>query len=210
MFCNEIQEDLYYPHTIIQDFLWDGLHYLSEPLFKYLPVTKLREKALKRTLELTRYNAEESRYITMASVEKTLNPSEMFADIVVEREESVLQTHLLSEILCILSRGGTLSGLSNRLNLFGSNWKTPNGKTVHGKIMTYETNRYGYRGICFIYGTFFSLGGLESAGLTYKNCEAIRKGVRFLLSTQNEEGGWDESYKSCPSEIYTPLAGNSD
>ncbi|PWA51081.1 squalene cyclase [Artemisia annua] len=52
---------------------------------------------------------------------QTLNPSEMFADIVVEREESVLQTHL-SEILCILSRGGTLSGLSDRLNLFGSNW----------------------------------------------------------------------------------------
>ncbi|KAI3824576.1 hypothetical protein L1987_06039 [Smallanthus sonchifolius] len=62
--------DLYYPHSIIQDLLWDGLHYLSEPLFKYWPFTKLRERALKRTIELTRYNAEESRYITMASIEK--------------------------------------------------------------------------------------------------------------------------------------------
>ncbi|MFS8016052.1 putative dammarenediol II synthase [Helianthus anomalus] len=64
------KEDLYYPHSIIQDLLWDGLHYLSEPLFKYWPFTKLREIALKRTIELTRYNAEESRYITMASIEK--------------------------------------------------------------------------------------------------------------------------------------------
>lgn len=68
--------------------------------------------------------------------------------------------------------------------------------------------RYGYWGICFIYGTFFSLGGLESAGKTYNDCEAVRKGAKFLLSIQNEEGGWGESYKSCPSEVYTPLDGN--
>lgn len=50
--------------------LWDGLHYFSEPLFKYWPFTKLRERSLKRAIELIRYYAEESRYITMANVEK--------------------------------------------------------------------------------------------------------------------------------------------
>ncbi|XP_076957095.1 dammarenediol II synthase-like [Bidens hawaiensis] len=64
------KEDLYNPRSIVQDLLWDGLHYMSEPLFKYWPFTKLRERALRRTIELMRYSAEESRYITMACVEK--------------------------------------------------------------------------------------------------------------------------------------------
>ena len=69
-------------------------------------------------------------------------------------------------------------------------------------------NRYGYWGICFLYGTFFTLAGLVSAGKTYDKSEAVRKAVNFFLSTQNEEGGWGESIKSCPSEVYTPLDGN--
>ncbi|PWA55417.1 squalene cyclase [Artemisia annua] len=67
---------------------------------------------------------------------------------------------------------------------------------------------YGYWGVCFIYGTFFALRGLSSTGKTYDNSEAVRKGVKFLLSIQNEEGGWGESLLSCPTEVYTPLDGN--
>lgn len=69
-------------------------------------------------------------------------------------------------------------------------------------------DRYGYWGICFLYGTFFTIGGLISAGKTYNNSESVRKAVNFFLSTQNEEGGWGESIQSCPSEVYTPLDGN--
>ncbi|KAL4562449.1 hypothetical protein LXL04_034654 [Taraxacum kok-saghyz] len=68
--------------------------------------------------------------------------------------------------------------------------------------------RYGYWGVCFIYGTFFALRALSTAGKTYKNNEAACKGVKFLLSIQNEEGGWGESLLSCPTEVYTPLDGN--
>ncbi|KAI3710000.1 hypothetical protein L2E82_39773 [Cichorium intybus] len=67
---NCCKEDLFYPHSTIQDLLWDGLQYISEPVFKYWPFNKIRERALKRTIELIRHSAEESRYITMASVEK--------------------------------------------------------------------------------------------------------------------------------------------
>ncbi|XP_076949716.1 dammarenediol II synthase-like [Bidens hawaiensis] len=355
---------------MVQDMLWDGLHYLSEPLFKYWPFTKLRERALKRTIELTRYNAEESRYITMASIEKgfqmmcwwaenpngeelkrhlarvpdylwlaedgmksqtfgsqlwitafatqaiiasnmpeeygdslkkahfylkesqirqnptgdfskmcrqfskgawtfsdqdhgwpvsdctgealkcllllsempegekfdkqrlydavdfllyvqsptnggfavweppipqpylqMLNPSEMFADIVVEREHVECTTSVMQALIAFkrLHPGYRENEIDNSVTkavcyLENTQWK--------------DGSWYGYWGICFIYGAFFSLGGLESAGKTYNNCEAVRKGVKFLLSTRNEEGGWGESYKSCPSEVYTPLAGN--
>uniref|UniRef100_A0A1J3DFQ2 Terpene cyclase/mutase family member n=1 Tax=Noccaea caerulescens TaxID=107243 RepID=A0A1J3DFQ2_NOCCA len=68
---------------------------------------------------------------------------------------------------------------------------------------------YGSWGVCFIYGTFFAVRGLVAAGKTYKDCEAIRRAVRFLLETQNEEGGWGESYSSCFERKYVPLGGNN-
>ncbi|XP_062155098.1 beta-amyrin synthase 2-like [Alnus glutinosa] len=67
---------------------------------------------------------------------------------------------------------------------------------------------YGIWGICFIYATWFALVGLEAVGKTYQNCLAMRKGVEFLLKTQNDDGGWGESYLSCPNKEYTPLEGN--
>ena len=57
-------------------------------------------------------------------------------------------------------------------------------------------------GICFIYGTWFALGGLAAAGKTYYDCAAVRKGVEFLLTAQKEDGGWGESYLSCPKKVH--------
>ncbi|CAL9241133.1 unnamed protein product [Arabidopsis halleri] len=67
---------------------------------------------------------------------------------------------------------------------------------------------YGNWGVCFMYGTFFAVRGLVAAGKTYCNCEPIRRAVQFFLETQNIEGGWGESYLSCPNKKYTPLEGN--
>ncbi|XP_050231162.1 lupeol synthase-like [Mercurialis annua] len=67
---------------------------------------------------------------------------------------------------------------------------------------------YGSFAICFTYGTFFALKGLAAAGKTYETCLAIRKGVDFLLKSQGNDGGWGESYLSCPQKVYVPLKGN--
>lgn len=62
-------------------------------------------------------------------------------------------------------------------------------------------DRYGNWGVCFTYGSWFALGGLAAAGKTYGNCAAMHRGVDFLLRTQRDNGGWGESYLSCPKKV---------
>ncbi|XP_034695887.1 beta-amyrin synthase-like [Vitis riparia] len=66
------KEDLYYPHPLIQDLMWDSLYICTEPLLTRWPFNKLRQKALEVTMKHIHYEDENSRYITIASVEKAL------------------------------------------------------------------------------------------------------------------------------------------
>lgn len=65
-----IQEDLYYPHPLIQDLIWDSCYVLTEPLLTRWPFNKLRQKALEVTMKHIHYEDENSRYITIGCVEK--------------------------------------------------------------------------------------------------------------------------------------------
>ncbi|KAL6991458.1 alpha-amyrin synthase [Sarracenia purpurea var. burkii] len=65
-----MQEDLYYPHTFVQDLLWNTLNYVSEPVMNRWPFSKIRERALQKVIKYLRYGAETSRYITLGCVEK--------------------------------------------------------------------------------------------------------------------------------------------
>ncbi|XP_062112863.1 beta-amyrin synthase-like [Humulus lupulus] len=75
-------------------------------------------------------------------------------------------------------------------------------------IQTRDGSWYGNWGVCFIYATWFALGGLTAAGKTYTNSPTIRNGVKFLLKTQKVNGGWGESYLSCPKKEYVALPEN--
>ncbi|KAJ6678906.1 TERPENE CYCLASE/MUTASE FAMILY MEMBER [Salix purpurea] len=67
------REDLYYPHSLIQNFLWDSLYLISEPLLTRWPFNQLiRKKALEVTMKHIHYEDESSRYITIGCVEKAL------------------------------------------------------------------------------------------------------------------------------------------
>ncbi|GJW57347.1 dammarenediol II synthase-like protein [Tanacetum coccineum] len=366
-------DDFYYPHSFLQDALWDSLHYLTEPFLRHWPFSKLRDRSLDRVVELMRYESEETRYMTIGCVEKSLqmmcwwaensngdefkyhlarvpdylwiaedgmtmhsfgsqvwdcslaiqailssnmeeeygdclkkahfylresqirenpsgdfinmcrqftkgswtfsdqdhgwtvsdctaealkcllllsqmpkeiagekvdvcrlyeavnvllymqspisggfavweppipkpflqllNPSEIFADIVVEKEH-VETTSSCIQVLVEFNR------LHPRHRMKEILLSISNGIRYLEETQWHDGSWYGYWGVCFIYGTFFALRGLSSTGKTYDNSEAVCKGVKFLLSVQNEEGGWGESRMSCPTEVYTPLDGN--
>ncbi|KAL4878125.1 terpenoid cyclases/protein prenyltransferase alpha-alpha toroid [Aspergillus karnatakaensis] len=60
----------------------------------------------------------------------------------------------------------------------------------------------GSWGIAFTYGTFFALEGLASAGLHYRNSEAVRRGCDYLLVKQQDDGGWGETMQSVITNTY--------
>ncbi|GMN64838.1 hypothetical protein TIFTF001_033907 [Ficus carica] len=66
------KEDVYYPHPLVQDIAWGFLHHVAEPITNCWPFSKLREKALKLTMEHIHYEDENSRYFSIGCVEKLL------------------------------------------------------------------------------------------------------------------------------------------
>lgn len=70
MYCFVFQEDLYYPHPLVQDILWTSLHKLVEPVLMCWPGKRLREKALRTAMEHIHYEDENTRYICIGPVNK--------------------------------------------------------------------------------------------------------------------------------------------
>ncbi|KAJ6393082.1 hypothetical protein OIU77_022541 [Salix suchowensis] len=349
------KEDNYYPHTSIQILFWDAIYTFGEPLLTRWPFNKLREKALKKTMDQIHYEDESSRYITIGCIEKggtfarimdyvwigedgikmqsfgsqvwdtslalqaliasnlsdetgpalkeghsfiknsqvTENPpgdfrrmfrhiskgswtfsdkdhgwqvsdctaesmkccllfSMMPPEIVGEKMESQKLFDSVNILLSLQSKNGGVSAWEPAGAGLWLEWLNPvefledlvveheyvecTSSTIQGllvfkklypghrtkeiqdsilngvkfieKIQKPDGSWYGNWGICFMYGTFFALGGLASAGKTYSNCLAVRKGVDFLLRSQREDGGWGESYLSSPKKEYVPLEGN--
>ena len=65
-----MQEDYYYPHSLIQDVLWGGLYHFGELILKHWPVSKIRDRAVKKAIDIIHWEDENSRYITPGCVEK--------------------------------------------------------------------------------------------------------------------------------------------
>nr|GMC92256.1 beta-amyrin synthase [Ipomoea batatas] len=358
------KEDLYYPHPLIQDLIWDSCYVLTEPLLTRWPFNKLRQKALEVTMKHIHYEDENSRYITIGCVEKVLcmlacwvedpngdyfkkhlaripdylwvaedgmkmqsfgsqewdtgfviqallasdlideiedtlrrghdfikqfqvkdNPSGDFksmyrhiskgswtfsdqdhgwqvsdctaealkcclifstmpAEIFGEQLEPERLYDAVNVLLSLQSKNGGLAawepaGASEWLEvifLTKLRYVECTGSSIQALVLfkklyprhrtkeidNFITNAakylendqrpdgswYGNWGVCFTYGCWFALGGLAAAGKTYNNCAAVRKGVDFLLRTQRDDGGWGESYRSCPDKVYRQLEGN--
>jgi sporulenol synthase len=67
---------------------------------------------------------------------------------------------------------------------------------------------YGRWGVQYIYGTWAALTGMAAVGVP-RSHSAVRKGIRWLLSIQNEDGGWGESCRSDEKRKYVPLGAST-
>ncbi|XP_044490529.1 beta-amyrin synthase-like [Mangifera indica] len=130
-----------------------------------------------------------------------LNPTEFFADIVIEHEYIECTSSAIHVLVSFkeLYPGHRKREIENFIT-----------KAVGylEKVQLFDGSWYGNWGVCFIYGTWFALRGLVAAGKTYKNSVTVHRGIDFLLKSQREDGGWGESYRSCPEKKYIPLEGN--
>ncbi|OWM91376.1 hypothetical protein CDL15_Pgr017294 [Punica granatum] len=129
------------------------------------------------------------------------NPIEFLADVVIEHDylectSSAIQALMLFKKL-----------FPGYRKIEIENFATKAARYIESMQML-DGSWYGSWGVCFTYGTWFALVGLAAAGKTYNNCTAICKGVEFLLQNQLGDGGWGESYLSCPKVKYVPLEDN--
>ncbi|KVI00819.1 Prenyltransferase/squalene oxidase [Cynara cardunculus var. scolymus] len=301
---NCCKEDLFYPHSFIQDLLWDGLHYFSEPLMKKWPFCKLREKGLKRVdpdgVEFKRHIARVPDFLWLAEDgmkmqsfgsqlwDCTLATQAIIASNMVEeygdslkkahfylKESQTTQKEIMLKFVANLPKGLGLSlikimcllalsqmpeeiagekadneRLYDAVNvlLYLQNpdsggfaiWEAPVPKPYLEKLnpselfadIVVEREHVECTGSIIQALTMFKrlhpghrekeievavekgIRYLEKkqwedgSWYTYENSETVRKGVKFFLSTQNAEGGWGESFESCPKEKFIPLEGN--
>uniref|UniRef100_A0A7N0TBU7 Terpene cyclase/mutase family member n=1 Tax=Kalanchoe fedtschenkoi TaxID=63787 RepID=A0A7N0TBU7_KALFE len=159
------------------------------------------------------------------------NPSELFADVVIDHDyiectSSAIQALYLFKTLYPDHRKDEIRNSVEQAAQFILNTQRADGSwcdfcdnlsillyaspqpSRYGSVFYLYFFRYGSWGICFTYATWFALAGLAAHGMNHRNCAAVRRGVEFLLRTQLEDGGWGESYRSCPDMKFTPLDGN--
>jgi cycloartenol synthase len=65
-----MQEDVYNPHTWLQECLSDCLYSFGEPFLTRWPVSYMRKKALQQIAEFLKYEDENSQYICIGAAQK--------------------------------------------------------------------------------------------------------------------------------------------
>ncbi|KAF3592646.1 hypothetical protein DY000_02022862, partial [Brassica cretica] len=130
-----------------------------------------------------------------------INPSETFGDIVID----------YPYVECT---SAAIQALVAFRKLYPGHRKKDVDESIEKAVKFIESSQatdgswYGSWAVCFTYGAWFGVKGLEAVGKTLKNSPAVAKACEFLLSKQLPSGGWGESYLSCQDKVYTGIKGN--
>ncbi|KAK6268484.1 hypothetical protein QUC31_012644, partial [Theobroma cacao] len=220
-----LSEDVYHPYPMVQILLWDSLYYIAEPVLKCWPFSKLREKALQIATKLIHYEDENTRYITQGSIQKLNGGSQLWDTVLTT--QAIISSNLTDEYGSTLRKAHEFIKQCQAILLLSKLPPEIVGETVEVERLYDAVNvllslqklnptelfaaaaiegEYGSWGVCYTYGTCFALAGLAAVGKTCHNSQIVRKACQFLLSKQQESGGWGESYLSCPNLEYEHLA----
>ena len=125
-----------------------------------------------------------------------LNPSEVFGDIMID----------YSYVEC---SSASLCCLSDFQEQFPDHRPDEIRRAIRKgcrfieSIQRDDGSWYGSWACCFTYGTWFGVEALVHAGkVDPRKSKAVQKAVAFLLSHQNENGGWGEDFTSCYDKDY--------
>ena len=125
-----------------------------------------------------------------------LNPSEVFGDIMID------YSYVECTSACITALVGFSKTLPKHRSLEVLN-AIQAGRCFLKSIQRIDGSWYGSWGVCFVYGTWFGIEGLVAAGET-RDSSHVQRALAFLLSKQNPNGGWGESYLACVNKAYPP------
>ncbi|CAM6098356.1 unnamed protein product [Calypogeia fissa] len=129
-----------------------------------------------------------------------INPSECFSDIMIDYSWVECTSACVTALLAFRKKYPTHR--AHEVSTF-----IARARDFMKKVQGPDGSWYGNWGVCYLYGTWFGVLGLLAAGETYASSSAVRKACEFLLSKQEQGGGWGESYLSCQDTVYSPLEG---
>ena len=125
-----------------------------------------------------------------------LNPSEVFGDIMID----------YSYVECTSASVCCLSDFQDQFPLHRTQEirrAIRSGCRFIESIQRDDGSWYGSWACCFTYGTWFGVEALVHAGkVDPRRSPAVQKAVSFLLSHQNDNGGWGEDFTSCYDKDY--------
>lgn len=128
-----------------------------------------------------------------------LNPSEVFADIMIDYSWTECSSACVVALLEILECHPDYKSSEIRSAI-------TRGLQFIVKQQKQDGSWYGGWAVCFTYATWFGIEALVQ-GEAYidarQRTECINKACDFLLSKQMTDGGWGETYESCAKMVYT-------
>ena len=125
---------------------------------------------------------------------ETLNPSEVFGDIMIDYSYVECSSACITA-LKYFSEHIPDHRTTEVLNAIQA------GRHFLKTIQRADGSWYGSWGVCFTYGTWFGIEGLVAAGESLDS-DNIARAMQFLLSKQNPNGGWGETYLACVNKAY--------